>query len=728
MSALLAALALLAAGAAPAAAPPPEADTRALEEALDEAVISGAAHAADSATDAPATTSVITADELRALGLRSLDEALNFLSLGMSVQNPLHSTELAARGVLFNGDFGNHVLLVLDGQVLNESWGGTAYFEQGAAIPIDAIDHIEVILGPGSVVHGGNAMLGTISVATRRASSAPGLLLSAEGALSPRQGKGGAIDSWSLPGGALRLGAGWSGERDLFGLRAAIAVHVEWYRQEGPSFVFGPQPAPAGEPVNYGPRSLAPGVWGGRASWNTDVPVLYLRASLGDLELLARVARYTRKTPYQDAWSNTSLDFDDPDSFERDRWLQVEARYRRQLTGRLSAEARATAAGYDYLQQTVRSESELCAGGDGTLPARCLTRLQGNARLFGAELKATLDWTGAGTFTTLLGASGRLRRVWDSTVHSDFATGQEIAADRRPFHDERALALYLEQRASPLSFLHLNAGGRFDADSRGPAAFSPRVAIAGDPWRGGSLKALLSTGYRLPNAYETWFGDPGQAPSAGLGAERVTSLEATVEQRWGRTRVLLGAFRSWWSDMVRLVALPDGRLQYQNAGRVDSVGLQAQASAAFGPLWLHATLTASHADFQTNGPIDDLPVAPTLSGNAAAVLTLGGGHTLGFAASLVGERLADRALDGNFPQVPSAPAAAQLRLSLAGPTGLVRGLDYRAGVDFNTATAAPYVVGPNQLEDPGDPQRPAAELAPVVRFTAFAGLRLHLGN
>lgn len=728
MSALVAALLLLAAGAPPAPPERPEADTRALEEVLDEAIISGAAHAADAASDAPATTSVITADQLRVLGLRSLDEALNFLSLGMSVQNPLHSTELAARGVLFNGDFGNHVLLVLDGQVLNESWGGTAYFEQGAAIPIDAIDHIEVILGPGSVVYGGNAMLGTISVVTRRASSAPGLLLSAEGALSPRQGKDGAIDSWTLPGGALRLGAGWSGERDLFGLRAALAVHAEWFRQEGPSFLFGPQAVPAGEPGNFGPRSLAPGVWGGRASWSTNVPALYLRASLGELELLGRVAGYTRKTPYQDAWSNTSLDFDDPDSFERDRWLQLEARYRRQLTSRLSAEARATAAGYDYLQQTVRSESDACAASDGSLPARCLTRLQGNARLFGAELKATLDWTGAGTLTTLLGASGRLRRVWDSTVHSDFATGREVSADRRPFHDERALALYLEQRASPLPYLHLNAGGRFDADSRGPAAFSPRVAIAGDAWRGGALKAILSTGYRLPSAYETWYGDATQAPSAGLGAERVTSLEATVEQRWGRTRVLVGGFRSWWSDMVRLVALPDGRLQYQNAGRVDSYGLQAQASATFGPLWLHATLTAAHADFQTSGPIDDLPVAPALSGNAAAVLALGGGHSLGFAASLVGDRLADRALDGNFPQVPHAPAGAQLRLTLSGPVGLVRGLEYRAGVDFNTATAAPYVAGPNQIEDAADPQRPAAELAPVVRFTAFAGLRYSLGK
>src|SRR5690242_9084822 len=87
----------------------------------------------------------------------------------MVTQNPLHSVEVGARGVLLTADFGNHVLLLLNGQILNEQWDGTAYFERGAAIPWELIDHIEVILGPGSVLYGSNAMLGVINVVTRRA-------------------------------------------------------------------------------------------------------------------------------------------------------------------------------------------------------------------------------------------------------------------------------------------------------------------------------------------------------------------------------------------------------------------------------------------------------------------------------------------------------------------------------------------------------------------------------
>src|SRR5450631_415652 len=77
---------------------------------LDEHVVTGASKTEDLAEDAPATTSVLTAEDMRRYGIRSIAEAINFLGMGLVTLNPLHSVEVGGRGVLITSDFGNHVL------------------------------------------------------------------------------------------------------------------------------------------------------------------------------------------------------------------------------------------------------------------------------------------------------------------------------------------------------------------------------------------------------------------------------------------------------------------------------------------------------------------------------------------------------------------------------------------------------------------------------------------
>ncbi|HUJ28658.1 MAG TPA: TonB-dependent receptor [Myxococcales bacterium] len=694
---------------------PAEPDTSELEGLLDDAVISGASNGQESASDAPATTSVITAVQMRALGLRSLDEAINFLALGMSVQNPLHSVELGARGVLLSGDYGNHVLVRVDGHAVNEQWDGTAYFEQGLALPLEAIDHIEIILGPGSVLYGGNAMLGIINIVTRRAADRPGLMLVAEGDLSPSQGFQGRLDSsgFSSPGGSARVGAGWAGQFSLFGQPSSLVAHAEYYAQNGPTFLFGPQSGTDGVTHDFGPRSLSPDVWGGRAGYDTEVPSLYARLEAGEVTASLRLASYRRSTPYMNP-VNSAADFADPDSYERDGWVQMDLRWRHHLTSRLDTTARVYADDYGYHYQNVISDAATCGV---VLSGPCKTGIDGQARWGGVELSGDYDWTGSGTLTTKLGVEGRLRRVSDASFLTDVQTGADMGASSHAPILEHVLSAYLQQRATLLPRLHLNLGVRVDEDSRGGTAVSPRAAVVLDLWRGGTAKVIYSTGFRPPSLYEVDYSDQIQVAAPHLESERVRSIEASLEQRKGRTHVMLGAFRSWWLDMIALAQLPDRSLQYQNSSRIDNYGLEAAASAAFEPLTLGLTFTAAHTQQEGH----DLSVAPQVFGNAYVTWAFAGAHTASFAVSAVGSRPADRAFDGNFPTTPTAPASAELRLAFAGP--LWRGLEYRAGVDFNTGRTVPYVAGPNQYEDPSAAARPAAELAPTVRLTGFAGLQ-----
>ena len=156
----------------------------------------------------------LLARQLRKLGLRSLHEAINFVSVGLVAQDPLHSVEVGARGVLLSGDYGNHVLVVIDGHSMNEAWNGTAYFEQGLGVPLEFIDHLELIVGPGSVLYGSSAMLGVINVVTKRPRDLGGVQVTAEGSVLPPQGVDGAPQlRWPGFGGTGRLSllAGWEG-------------------------------------------------------------------------------------------------------------------------------------------------------------------------------------------------------------------------------------------------------------------------------------------------------------------------------------------------------------------------------------------------------------------------------------------------------------------------------------------------------------------------------------
>ena len=93
--------------------------TQDIEALLSESVDSTSSKKATLESVAPATSTSLSAEDLRRYGIHSLDEALNYLSLGFITQNPLHSVDIGARGVLFTSDFGNHVLLLIDGHAAN---------------------------------------------------------------------------------------------------------------------------------------------------------------------------------------------------------------------------------------------------------------------------------------------------------------------------------------------------------------------------------------------------------------------------------------------------------------------------------------------------------------------------------------------------------------------------------------------------------------------------------
>jgi outer membrane cobalamin receptor len=701
-------------------------DEQELAGLLNETVVSGPSKNAEVASDAPATTSTITAADIHRYGIRSLDEAINFLGMGFVTQNPLHSVDIGGRGVMLTADFGNHVLLVVDGHVMNEPWDGTAYFEQGAAIPMELIDHIELVLGPGSVLYGGNAMIGVVNVVTKRAASYKGIHAVAEGSVSPAQGKGGSVTSFAPSdlGTGYRLGVGTGQEFTLLGKAAEFTGQADFYSQNGPSFEWGPQTEnnPDGTPTNFGPRTPL-GVWGGRTfrQYSTTVPQILARLSVGDLSIWVHAAQYQRSTPYINGFNQTLSDFDEPRSYERDQWASVDVQYRAHLARGFVLKTHAYADAYAYDQPVYVSQGSECAGAPA---GACIQTSRGRSDWGGGELQAQYDWTGDDRLTTMLGLDARLRHVGGETDSLAVDTGTDLGAVGRRYVLEPVLAAYVQQRYSPIAPLHLNGGIRFDTDPRGGDRFSPRVAAAFDTWPGGVVKAIYSEAFRAPTFYEAYYESPQQHPSPDIHSEVVRGVESSVEQKVGPHRFLMGVFATRWSDMISLEVDASGLYQYRNVSSIDSYGYNARAEGAFGVLRYGLSVTGAHTRRNAPDGAEPLAAAPQLYGNFRLSYDLPDAlPVVALAATFVGSRPADRALDGNFATTPYAPTSLELRATLSERVPGLPALSYRFGGSFVSASQSPYVAGPTQIVDPNAAIRPQAELAPINRYTAFGTLQ-----
>ena len=661
---------------------------------LNEPVVSTASKSAETAELAPATTSIITSEDLRRYGLTSLSDAINFLAVGMLTEPSYATPEIGARGVLLTGDYGNHVLLLLDGHVLNEPWDGTAYYDVSAAIPLDLVDHVEVILGPGSVLYGSSAMLGVINVITKRAKDYRGVHLVAEG---------------GLPG-ELHASGGYGAEFEWLGRKGELTAAVDYLGTRGPKESYALEP--------YGGAT-----WGGDATHRAiDVPAGYARFVLGDLTLAVRAAQSRR------AATLIANDFDDPDNWERDRWLSLDARYEASLSARLGLSIRLYGDYYDYLQNAPSASSLDCAAGQSS----CVYLNSGVSRWAGGEVNATYDWLGDGRYVTLLGADLRYQHVTSYVAYDDAAEGLSTT-DAGYDKDDVVVGAYLQQTLRPMSFLSVNAGLRLDHDPDFGSHLSPRVAAVVPAWAGGTVKAIYSTAFRAPSFYERYYADAtSELAAPGLKPETVESLEGVVEQKLGADRLRLSVFRTWWDDLVVTVpATPDqvaagvqsGVLApsasnvslYANAASVDSYGLNADldGSALLQRLRYGAGLTLAHA--RAAGDVA-LPAAAQVFGNARVAYDLGGKlPVLALAARVAGPRPVSGT---NFTPVPYAPTEVELRATVSGP--LAGGVSYRLSASWTRTASSAYAVGP--LRDPS-PTYPSQALLELPRYSALVGLR-----
>lgn len=143
---------------APLAAPAQETTTAADTLVLDPIVIPGGLSPLRAA-DYARSYSVMTAAEMAARGVSSVQDALRRLP-GVAVTSTGDSfTQVRIRGSEYN-----HVLVLIDGVEANSPGSGEYLF---AGMDLGDVERIEVLRGPQSTTFGSNAGAGVIAITTR---------------------------------------------------------------------------------------------------------------------------------------------------------------------------------------------------------------------------------------------------------------------------------------------------------------------------------------------------------------------------------------------------------------------------------------------------------------------------------------------------------------------------------------------------------------------------------
>jgi len=117
------------------------------------------------ATDAPASITVITREELEKRPFRDLTDALRDVQ-GVTVTGVANEQDIFIRGLP-----GQYTLILVDGKrqgTREARTNGSSGYEQSFIPPLEAIERIEVVRGPMSSLYGSDAMGGVINIITRK--------------------------------------------------------------------------------------------------------------------------------------------------------------------------------------------------------------------------------------------------------------------------------------------------------------------------------------------------------------------------------------------------------------------------------------------------------------------------------------------------------------------------------------------------------------------------------
>ena len=155
-------------------------------EALMDIEVTSVSKKSQKLANAAAAAFVISQEDIRRSGATTIPDVLRMVPGVQVARIDANKWAVSIRG--FNGRFANKLLVLKDGRSVYTPLFSGVYWEQQDT-PLDDIERIEVIRGPGAALWGANAVNGVINIITKSATATRGGLVTAGGG-SSEQGFG----------------------------------------------------------------------------------------------------------------------------------------------------------------------------------------------------------------------------------------------------------------------------------------------------------------------------------------------------------------------------------------------------------------------------------------------------------------------------------------------------------------------------------------------------------
>jgi iron complex outermembrane receptor protein len=493
---------------------------------IDVKVVFAASRYAQKISDAPASVTLVGAENIRKYGYRTLADALRSVP-GLYVSNDRNYSYLGMRGFGLPSDFNSRVLFTLDGHRVNENLFDGALIGGEFPLDIDLVERIEVIRGPGSALYGSNAFFGVVNIMTRSPASIDGAELSAS--------------TGSFGTNNARASVGKRFENGVEVLLSATGSS-----SDGQDLHFKAYDDPA---------------TGSGHSDNDEEDYVSGFAKLAWGPFTAHATYVTRTKEIPTGAYGTI--FPSRRSRTWDERAYADLAFAQSFEGGLSVLARVYLDTYAY-----RGNYEYDAGGGATY----LNKDQDVGTWWGGELKLTQDlWSGRAKLT--LGGEARENIRQDQKNYDDvFPKATYLDSNEGSYFT----AAYAQVDAALLDFLRANVGLRADHYSTFGNSANPRAALIGTLAEGVTLKALYGRAFRAPNAFEHYYSDGGvyQKPNPDLSPETIDTYEAIATAEFGKhASAEVNAFHYRIKDLISKTTDPnDGLVYFENLDRVRAVG------------------------------------------------------------------------------------------------------------------------------------------------------------
>lgn len=505
--------------------------------------VSAASRAAESVEEAPSSVSIVPSAELRGMLYPTIGEALRGVR-GVYVADDRAYVSLGFRGFFRPGDYGNRVLVLVDGHPVNDNWIGSSYVGFDARSDIDDVERIEVVRGAGSVLYGTGAFFGVVNLVTR----SRGAPTRVEGALSTVEyGVSRARVSANV-----RLGPDTGVWTSFAGAHSA-----------GRDFFFPELASPGGfDGWSKGLDGFRSGTVAGRF-WHKDFTVQWQFTA--------------RKKVLPTAAYDTVPGADG--TTVRDTRAFVEARFEPRINDLVQSLSRAHVNLYDYRGTSIYAPAD---GGEEVDTFR--GHWAGVEQRFVITPLPSLRLTVGGEivrhFLVRQQVKNELERVLPPAVSPD---------DHRddPF---TVAAAYLLADLGVGSRFKASAGARLDWYSTVGSSLNPRLALIGKPWTDGVVKLVGGRAFRAPSIYELTYSSSTQITPRNLTPETVWSGEVELSQRVSSTVTVTSAFfGNYVRNLVRLggEGTPTAPNVYVNlAVPVLTYGFEAEVRRDFRDGWM----------------------------------------------------------------------------------------------------------------------------------------------